>query len=112
MREQGAGSAGRQRVVDLRCHVAVVERRGDEPGLETGQVVNDQRGPIRHQRSNSIAGLQSEPKQVLCQVTAEAVEHPPRQAGLSRDQSETVWILIEPGPKPIAYGGWPLQCLA
>ena len=72
VREQDAGVADLECMIDLRSHVAVVERRRDEPRLETREVVNDQRGSIRHQRSDPITRLQPESEQALCEAATKA----------------------------------------
>jgi hypothetical protein len=58
MREQGTGFADREGVIDLRCHVTVIEGRCYQPRFETGEVVNNERRTIRHQRSDAIALVQ------------------------------------------------------
>jgi hypothetical protein len=49
-----------ERVVDLARRVAVVQRRRDQSGLEAGEVVDDQRDPVRHQRGDAVADRQAQ----------------------------------------------------
>ena len=48
-----------ERVIDFRRLVAIVERRGDEPGFEAGQVVDDECAAIRQQRRDAVARLEA-----------------------------------------------------
>ena len=57
VRHDRARAADLERVVDLRRRVAVVERRGDEPGPEAREVVHDEQDAVRHQRRDAVARL-------------------------------------------------------
>ena len=59
-----------QRVVDLRCGVAVVERCRHQSGLEAREVVHDQREPVRHQRRDAVTHGEAEPEVVRRQTRA------------------------------------------
>jgi len=60
MGEQDFRAGNLERVVDLRRHVAVVQRHRHLPALHAGEIVDDQRGTVRHQRSDAIAGDEAE----------------------------------------------------
>ena len=59
VRDQRRRVAHLERVVDLGRRVPVVQRRGDEPGLEAREVVDDQADPVRHQRRDPVARLRA-----------------------------------------------------
>ena len=109
VRNQGTGSADRQGMIDLRRHVAVIEGRRDQPRLETGQVVNDERRTIRHQRSDPIARAQPQTEQTGSQPIAEVIERAPRPARIRRDQREPIRIGIQTGAKQTARDDRPRQ---
>ena len=109
MREQRTGSADHEGVIDLRCHVPVIEGRCDQPRLETGEVVNDERGTIGHQRSDPITRPQPQTEQTDRQAIAEVIERAPRPARIRRDQREPVRIGIQAGAKQTAGAHRPLQ---
>ncbi len=75
--QQQRCAADFQSMIDFRRHIAIVERRRHQTGLQTSQIVNDQRRAIGHQRCDPIAGFQAQ-RQVLCrQPGADLIELPP-----------------------------------
>lgn len=56
MRDQQRRRADFERMTDFRRLVAIVERCGDQSGLEACQVVNQQRAAVGEQRGHAIAG--------------------------------------------------------
>ncbi len=89
--EQRLGAAHLERVVDLAEGVAVVERRDDQPGLEAGEVVDDQVDPVRHQRRDPVARLQPEPAVAAGQARRSPPRAPARSATAS---AETIASLV------------------
>ena len=83
--EQQRGTARLERMVDLRWHVAVVQRRCHDSRFQTGEIVDHERVAIGHERCDAIAGPESERQQVGRVATAREFHLAPVTACLSRD---------------------------
>jgi hypothetical protein len=83
--------------------------RCDQPRLEAGEVVNDERRTIRHQRSDPITRVQPQAQQAGSQAIAEVIERAPRPTRIRRDQPEPIRIGTEAGAKQTARAHRPRQ---
>ena len=100
--QQQRGAADFEGVIDFRRHVAIVERRGHEPCFEAGQIVNDERRAIGHERRDAIAGREAEREILRGEAVADVVELPPGHLRFVRDKGQVVWFRLEPVRQEVA----------
>ena len=62
MGEDDLGAAHFKGMVDLWRRLAVVERRQDQSRLEAGEVMDEERGAVGHQRCHAIVGFKPSAK--------------------------------------------------
>ena len=96
MSEDDPGGADIEGVVDLRRGVAIIERGQHQPGLEAGEVVDEQRGTVRHERRHAVARLQAERQIVGREPAGRLVEVRPRPHALHGDQRRLVGAIVHP----------------
>jgi hypothetical protein len=65
-------------MVDFRCHVAVVEGGGYQSRFDASEVMDDECGPVRHQRCHPVAFLQSEIQLARSVTAAGLIQLAPR----------------------------------
>lgn len=95
VRQDDPGAADVEGVVDLGWHVAVVERCDDEPGLETGEVMGQQRDPVRHQRGDAVSRLQAECQIILGQTVGAVLKFAPGPTALERQDRRPVAARVQ-----------------
>jgi hypothetical protein len=100
--QQDCGLADLERMIDLRRHVAVVERGGDEAGLHTGEVVDHERIAVGHQRGDPVALAYAEIEQTGRIAVARPVQLAPGPLAFRRDQCHLVRLGLEASAQNIA----------
>jgi hypothetical protein len=100
MGEQDLCPADAECMVNLRCHIAVVQRHRDQAALHAGEVMDQQLRAVRHQRRDPVTRLEAEAEVVAGQTGRGGIEHPPRPAPPARDQRVRIRLRIE---TPLKY---------
>jgi hypothetical protein len=101
MREENAGAAHFERVIDLPGRIAVVQRRRDQTRPEAREVVDDEVDSVRHQGRDAIARLHAEPAVAAGQRGACLVELAPAERACGRTDRDLVRGAIETGPQQV-----------
>ena len=84
-----------ERMIDLRRHVTIVERRGHEPGLQAGEVVDDQGVAVGHERGDPIAFAHAELEHVGGQPVARLIQLAPGMAVLRGQQRRLIRLALQ-----------------
>lgn len=95
MMQEQRGTTDLQGMIDLRRHVPIVERRRHQAGFQAGEVVNDERRAIGHQRRDAVAGLQTKREILIRQPGTEFIELSPTQARRGRDERQIVGFRLQ-----------------
>jgi hypothetical protein len=99
--QQRLRAADRECVVDLTVGVAVVQRRSDQTRLEAGEVVDEQVEPVRHQRSDPVPRLQTQPPVAAGKPLGLLLQLAPAHRSHCRDQRHLVGLRVEPDPEQV-----------
>jgi hypothetical protein len=101
--EQQRRPAHREGVIDLGRGVSVVERRRDESGAQTGEIVDHQLEAVGHQRRDAVARGEAEAQVARGEATARLLEVGPAELPVEGRQRQGVGVPVEARLEQLRY---------